>query len=81
MEKSFVPEQLTSLRSERTKKSELIQQQVSEAENIPGLDKIVQRPEASRSRPRLAYGGSKPQRQVCHEDKRYFYVWGPGFTA
>ena len=38
-------------------RGELIQKQVSEAENILGLDKIVQRPEASRTR--LADGGSK----------------------
>ena len=38
-------------------RGELIQQQVSEAENILGLDKIVQRPEASRTR--LADGDSK----------------------
>ena len=35
-------------------RGELIQQQVSEAENILGLDKIVCRLEASRSRPSLA---------------------------
>jgi hypothetical protein len=33
---------------------EIIQQQVSEAENILGLDTIVQRLEACRTRPRLA---------------------------
>ena len=42
-------------------RGELIQQ-VSEAENILGRDKIVQRLEASRTRPKLADRGSKPQR-------------------
>ena len=42
-------------------RGELIQQ-VSEAENILGLDKIVQRLEASRTRPMLADGGSKTRR-------------------
>jgi hypothetical protein len=35
---------------ERTRKGELIQEQVSEAENTLGLDKIVWRLEASRTR-------------------------------
>ena len=42
-------------------RGELIQQ-VSEAENILGLDMIVQRLEASRTRPMLADGGSKTRR-------------------
>ena len=40
-------------------RGDLTQQQVSEAENILGLDKVVQRLEASKTRPRLADGGSK----------------------
>ena len=40
-------------------KGEPIQQSVSEAKNILGLDEIVQRLEASRTRPRIADGGSK----------------------
>ena len=39
--------------SERTRKSEFMQQSVSEAENILGLDSIVQRPEAPKTRPRF----------------------------
>ena len=63
---NFETEQLrwpASQTSERTRKGELIQQQVSEAEkkNL-GLDKIVQKLEASRTRPGLADRGSKPWR-------------------
>ena len=51
-----------------------IQQQVSEAEHILGLNKIVERLEASRTRPRLADRGSKPwRRQLLQTTKRYFY--------
>jgi hypothetical protein len=51
------PEQLSRPASqslERARKGELIQQQVSEAENLLGLDKIVRRLEAFRAGPRLA---------------------------
>jgi len=44
----FEPEEPASLSSERTKKGKLDQQQVSEAENILDLNKIVWKPEASR---------------------------------
>jgi len=57
------PEQLrwpASQSSERARKGELLQQQVSEAESILGLDKIVQRLEASVTRPSLADRGGKP---------------------
>jgi hypothetical protein len=63
-----------SQRSERTGKGELIQQQVSEAENILRLDKIIQSIEASGIRPRLADWSSKPLRWQLHQvNKRYFY--------
>jgi hypothetical protein len=48
---------LTNQSSERARKGELVQQQVSEAENSLDPDKIVWRLEASRTRPRLADGG------------------------
>ena len=43
-----------------------IQQWVSEAEDIVGLDYVVQRLEASKTRPRLADGSSKPWRQQLY---------------
>jgi len=66
----------------KNKKGELIQQKVSEANNILAIDKIVWRLEVSRTRPRLADGGSKPQRwQLMQENKRHFYTEGsPGST-
>jgi hypothetical protein len=44
----------SSQSSERTTEDELIEPWISEPENILGLDKIVQRLEAFRTRPRLA---------------------------
>ena len=44
-------------------RGEFIQQQVSEAENILDLDKILRKLKVSRIRVRLVDGGSKPQRQ------------------
>ena len=62
--------------SERTRKGELIQQQVSEAENILDLDKTVQRLDVCRTRRRLADRGSTFQRlQLLQEKKkRYLYT-------
>jgi hypothetical protein len=58
--------------SERTRQGELIQQQVSEAENILGLDKTVWWLEASRSRPRLADRGNEPlRRHLFQENESY----------
>jgi hypothetical protein len=55
----------------------LIQQQVSEAENIQGLDKLKRRLEASRSRPRLADGDSNLRNDNYYRRiERYIYeVW------
>jgi hypothetical protein len=66
MEKSSEPELLNwpaSRSSEITRKGEHIQQQVSNVEKILGLDKIVWRLEASKTRLRLADGGNKPLKQ------------------
>ena len=61
-------------RREGTRKGELIQQQISEAENTLGLDKTVGRQEASRTRPSLTGKGSNPPRQqLHHENKRDIY--------
>ena len=66
---------MTNQSSERARKGELVQQQVSEAENSLGLDKIVWRPEASRSKPRIGDRGSEPQRQnLLRRIKKYFYI-------
>ena len=46
----------------RTRKGKLIQQCVSEAETILGLNYIVPRLEASRARSRMADRGSTPPR-------------------
>jgi hypothetical protein len=43
------------------------------AENIQGPDQNIRRLEASRTRPRLADGGSEPPRQL-QQDKSYFYI-------
>jgi hypothetical protein len=45
------------------------------AENILDIDKIVRKLEASRTRPRLAVGGSKLQRQLLQENKSYIYKY------
>jgi len=45
---------------EGIKKGELIQQQISEAENTPGLDNTVWRVEAYMTRPRLIDVGRNP---------------------
>ena len=44
------------------------------------LDKIVQRLEAPGTRPRLANGGSKPQRGQLYQANKN-YVYGPGEMA
>ena len=41
-------------KTERTRSGDLIQQQISQAENNLGVDKMVQSLEASRTRPTLA---------------------------
>ena len=45
---------------EKNKKGGLIQQQISEAENTPGLDNTVWRVEAYMTRPRLIDVGRNP---------------------
>jgi hypothetical protein len=70
------PEQLswTNQLEFRTRQGELIQQQVSQTENLLELDKMLRRLEASRTRPRLADRGSKPpRRQFILGNKSYIY--------
>ena len=59
------------------RRRDLIQQQVSEAENILGLDKTVQRLEASRTGPRLA----DRQEAVSLRDDNYTRQIKDTFTA
>ena len=55
-------------------KGDLIQQQISGAENTLGLDKIVGRREASGTRPSLTDEVSNPPRQQVHYgNKRHLY--------
>jgi hypothetical protein len=64
-----------SLITERIRKGELIQDGVSEAENMLGLGSIVWRLEASRNLPKLAHGGSKsPRQQSQQENKNHIYI-------
>ena len=60
--------------NQRAKKCEFIQQQVLEAENTIHLDNIIWRPEACRTRPRLADGGKHRRLQLLQEIERYFYI-------
>ena len=51
------------------RRSEFIQQSVSEVENILGLDKNYVEARSFQARPRLANGGRKAQRQQLQENK------------